>query len=189
MNPIEQLALAAMQRASEAQLAEPAPATPSSVAHERADLDARVALRKERNRQSAASSRKRAKLRTEELEEENSSLRTENERLRRLLSNYSLRGLIDPDEPVPDKASEEASGSHTEGGAECELGATTSSTPLNTPPLGPACEPPSYLNETRVLLPSAANKQTPKQPFYPALDSEQPTTCKSLTSAIEAMQA
>ena len=52
------------------------------------DLVARVALRKERNRQSAASSRKRQKLRTEELEEENGRLVHENKCLRLLLQRH-----------------------------------------------------------------------------------------------------
>eukprot|EP00966_Prymnesium_polylepis_P075548 1752170-Prymnesium_polylepis.1 len=142
MNPIEQLALAAMQRASEADPPKAQDDSNEELSEQEKGLDveARVALRKERNRQSAASSRKRAKLRTEELEEENHTLRAENEKLRRLLAGYQLGGLVDPDgdSAVADKTEAAPSSSASTVSVDSELSAaTTSNTPLNTPPLGP----------------------------------------------------
>jgi len=146
MNPIEQLALAALQRASEVALPESEQKSPRSDDNSGDDnmevTKDRVALRKERNRQSAASSRKRAKLRTEELEEENTKLKVENDRLRRLLSGYLQ-------EAVPDQSLETGFSSHVVQGADDsgELGATTSSSPHRTPSVSDA-------ETTRVLLPS-----------------------------------
>ena len=182
MNPIEQLALAAMQRATETKAADESSAksTTSAEGQDRPDTtEARVALRKERNRQSAASSRKRAKHRTEELEEENNSLRAENEKLRRMLAGYSLAGVINPS-AMPGTA---GGSSHAET-AEIDLGAvTTTTTPLNSPPLGPLDEPSDCLQETRVLLPAPTNKRPPTS----ALEAEvvMPSSYKSLATAVE----
>ena len=136
MNPIEQLALAALQRASEAngdggRISQKASQRASS--EEQPEIKARVALRKERNRQSAASSRKRAKLRTEELEEENCKLRMENERLRRLLSSgYLVEGGAVPDQVLETGFSSELT--HGDEGEDSDgQGATTSSSPPRTP--------------------------------------------------------
>ena len=181
MNPIEQLALAAMQRATETEAPDESSAkSTTSAEQDRPDTEARVALRKERNRQSAASSRKRAKHRTEELEEENNKLRAENEKLRRMLAGYSLGGLVDPS-IVPGTA---AGGSSHAEATEIDLGAvTTTTTPLNSPPLGPLDEPPDCLQETRVLLPAPTNKRPPTS----ALEAEVvvPNSCKSLATAVE----
>lgn len=144
MSPIEQLALVALQRASEAEGGAGGRSSLKSFRSITPDPDnkARVALRKERNRQSAASSRKRAKLRTEELEEENVKLKEENQRLRRLLDRYLKEGGAMPDH----QHLQTGFSSHSVHGADdsdscsnesraADDSVTTSSSPLRAPSL------------------------------------------------------